>query len=407
MCSISLANKASAFLDQLCYGFGSRRTGTDGNRRAADYFAKIVSQMGYEVECPKFVCIDWEEGGVSLQAGSQAYQAFVSPYALGCDVHAELVAVSSVLELEQAELTGKVVLLSGEIAREQLMPKKFVFYNPDHHQHIIRLLEKKRPAAIISATTRDAGTAGGVYPFSLIEDGDFDVPSVYMTAEEGIRLAQAVGRRIDLCSYSRRIPSTAWNVIARKRSGSLQKITICAHIDTKDNTPGALDNGTGVVVLMLLSELLSTYDGKAEVEIVALNGEDYYSAAGEMQYWNDYAHDFDRIALAINIDAAGYIDGATAYSLYGCHDDLAALSRSTMQGHAGLVEGEPWFQSDHSMFIQRGRPALALTSAKFWHLTSHVTHTAKDTPELVDAEKVVTVAAALRDLVCALGRSAK
>jgi len=59
------------------------------------------------------------------------------------------------------------------------------------------------------------------------------------------------------------------------------------------------------------------------------------------------------------------------------------------------------------MFIQRGRPALAITSAEFWHLTSHVTHTDKDTPELVDVDKVVTVATALRDLVSVLGRSAE
>ena len=72
-------------------------------------------------------------------------------------------------------------------------------------------------------------------------------------------------------------------------AGATQKITVFAHIDAKDGTPGALDNGAGVVVLLLLAELLQDYDGGVELELVALNGEDYYSAAGEMQYWNDYA----------------------------------------------------------------------------------------------------------------------
>jgi len=33
---------------------------------------------------------------------------------------------------------GWVLLLRGEIAKEQLMPKNFTFYNPDEHKRIIR-----------------------------------------------------------------------------------------------------------------------------------------------------------------------------------------------------------------------------------------------------------------------------
>ncbi|MEZ4997668.1 MAG: hypothetical protein R2758_09480 [Bacteroidales bacterium] len=32
---------------------------------------------------------------------------------------------------------------------------------------------------MIGATGRSSALAGGVYPFPLIEDGDFDIPSVY------------------------------------------------------------------------------------------------------------------------------------------------------------------------------------------------------------------------------------
>ena len=87
-----------------------------------------------------------------------------------------------------------------------LMPKNFVFYNPEEHQKIIALLEKGEPKAIICATGRNAALAGGVYPFPLIEDGDFNIPSVYMTEEEGKKLIQYAGKNIFLESRSRRIP---------------------------------------------------------------------------------------------------------------------------------------------------------------------------------------------------------
>lgn len=397
-----LEDCASAYLDMLCYGVPGRRTGSAGNRAATAYFADTIAEFGFEVECPQFECIDWTHGDARLSVDGESFEVQVSPYALGCDVEAELAVVTTVEELETAGVAGKALLLMGEIAGEQLMPKSFVFYNPDHHQRIVRLLEEKRPAVVISATTRDPELAGGVYPFSLIEDGDFEIPSLYMTAGEGERLAGMAGRRAEAYSEAERIPSTGCNVIARRNAGAAQKITVFAHIDAKDGTPGALDNGTGTVVLLLLAELLQNYDGDVELELVALNGEDYYSAAGEMQYWNDYADDFERILLGVNIDAAGYRDGATAYSMYGCSDAMAGVIRRVMNAQPDTVEGEPWYQSDHSMFIQRGRPALAITSEKFMELTTHVTHTQKDRPELVDIGKVVAIARGLREVVRAL-----
>ncbi len=406
MATVMMTGQASEYLDRLCYGFPTRRTGSAGNRAATDWVAETFAEFGFDVECPQFACMDWTHGDARLTVGEEEYEAFVSPYALGCAVEAELAVVTSVDELQAANVTGKALLLRGEIAREQLMPKNFIFYNPDHHKRIISLLEEKGPAAVISATTRDPEMAGGVYPFSLLEDGDFEIPSVYMTADEGERLASKAGRRVKLTSEAQRNASTGCNVIARKQAGAKQKITVFAHIDAKDDTPGALDNGAGVVALLLLAELLQDYDGDLELELVALNGEDYYSAAGEMQYWNDYADDFERILLGVNIDAAGYRDGATAYSLYGCPEELAAVIRHTLDAQPGMAEGEQWYQSDHGLFIQRGRPATAITSEKFMELTTGVTHTEKDTPELVDVRKVVTMAQGLCDLVWALARDA-
>lgn len=66
-----------------------------------------------------------------------------------------------------------------------------LLYNPDVHWRIVAALEVGRPPAIVAATARNAELAGDAYPVALIEDGDFDIPSVYMTGEEGVR---GVGR---------------------------------------------------------------------------------------------------------------------------------------------------------------------------------------------------------------------
>ena len=66
--------------------------------------------------------------------------------------------------------------------------------------------------------------------------------------------------------------------------GAIFYIVFCAHIDAKKDTPGALDNATGIATLLALSKLLTEYSGSLCIEIVAFNGEDYYAASGQMQY---------------------------------------------------------------------------------------------------------------------------
>ena len=202
--------KCNSYFVMLCSEIADRSVGSEGNRGASRYFERIVSSLGWESERQEFTALDWIDGGASLRCAGADFQVFVSPYAPGCEVEAQLIPIASIEELEGANLTGKIVLLHGEIAREQLMPKNFVFYNPEEHQRIISLLEKGAPKAIMCATGRNAALAGGVYPFPLIEDGDFEIPSVYMTEEEGSRLLLFAdanpGSTVLLKSMSTRLP---------------------------------------------------------------------------------------------------------------------------------------------------------------------------------------------------------
>lgn len=183
--------------------------------------------------------------------------------------------VSTVEELRVANFEGKLFLLKGEMCQEQLMPKNFVFYNPKHHQQIIAMLETLKQVAIITATTRNPELVGALYPFPLIVDGDFDIPNVYCKETVGDTLADLEGEVLHLKVDSQRIPSSAFNVIARTHSQSDKKVVITAHIDAYEDIPGALNNASGVVVLLLLAEVLRDYRGEIGVEFAALNGGNY------------------------------------------------------------------------------------------------------------------------------------
>ncbi|MFC2155583.1 M28 family peptidase [Acidobacteriota bacterium] len=402
-----LVEKAKQYLHTLCVSIPTRCVGSDGNRRATKFFADAISSFGFKTKCPEFDCMDWSQDSISLRVENQTFAAFISPYSVGCDIEAPLCIASTVEEMERIDASGKIILLQGHIAKEQLMPKNFPFYNPDEHKKVYRLLETKGLKAIIAATSRNPELAGGVYPFPLIEDGDFDIPSAYMTDVEGVKLAKCENKIASLQMVAHRKTAKGHNVIARKGEKEGGKIVVCAHIDSKMGTPGAIDNAAGTIVLLLLSELLSDYTGNLQIEIVALNGEDYYNSPGQVHYLESIKKTLPGILLAVNIDGAGYIEGKTSYSTYDCPEEIESVIRKVFSLQEDIIAGKQWYQSDHAIFIQNQRPAAAITSEFFLNLFNDITHTPKDKPAIVDCGKLTNAAAALRSLVLELADKLK
>jgi len=396
-----MIHNCDEYLKKLCLDIPQRLVGSEGNRQATSFFQKIVQDFGWVVESTPFQAMDWQDGGADLLVDGEKSQIFPSPYSKGCSLESYLIAAGSVEELEKIDTGGKLLLLHGELTKEQLMPKNFVFYNPEEHKQIIALLEKKEPGAILTATSRNAALAGGVYPFPLIEDGDFQIPSVYLTEEEGEKLLLKVGQVGNLRSDARRIQTDGYNLVARKGQDQNKRIAISAHIDAKINTPGAIDNATGVIVLLLLAEKLMDYQGDMMIELLPFNGEDYYAASGQMIYLDQNQGRFEEILLNINIDGAGFHEGPSAFSPFNLSEETQQSLDSVINSMDDIDEGGPWYQGDHSIFLQQGVPAIAVSSK--WFLenidSQELTHTPKDHPAIVNCDKLVDITEALHKFI--------
>lgn len=396
-----LTEKAKSHLEILCTEIGERRVGSEENRRATAYAKKVLKEAGWQTEATGLPVIDWKTGGATLTCHKKSFEIFSSPYSLGCSVQGDLIAINTVAQLEQTDIKDKIVLLHGKIASRQIAPKNFPFWNPEEDQYIISLLEKGRPKALVCATERNSATAGGVYPFPLFEDGDFDIPSVYMKDTEGAELLAFAGQTVELASESVRIPETAFNVIGRNSNQTKNRIVITAHIDTKIGTPGAIDNGTGVTIILLLAELLKDNFSKHPVELVVFNGEDYYGAPGQIKYMEQNTGKFGDILLNINIDGAGYKEGLSCFSPFNLPANILDTLHEVLWETPEITEGLPWYQGDHSMFLQNGCPAIAVSSG--WFIENmecqEITHTPKDNLNIVNYERVSECALGITELI--------
>ena len=75
---------------------------------------------------------------------------------------------------------------------------------------------------------------------------------------------------------SERKPGYSANMVARSAKQP-STVVICAHLDTKFDTPGALDNGSGLAVLLALAQTLDKADYPFALELVAFTNEEYFN----------------------------------------------------------------------------------------------------------------------------------
>ncbi len=385
-------------LDALCLTHPDRHVGGPGNRDATELFATAAGAAGFEVERLGFDCVDWEYSGARLRAGESVFELHVGPYSPPFAGARPLMAAATAAELDDPDATGAILLLHGEIAAEQLTPRHYPFYQTEEHARLLRALDRTAPAAVIAATDRTP-MAAALHPFPLFEDADLGFPSAYLLHTHAPALLELVGTTVELEIESRQVAARGEQLIARRPGHREGRVLVSAHIDSRHGTPGALDNATGVAVLLALADLLAETTPALTVELLPFNGEDNFAAYGEVAYLSAYGDSLADVKLAINIDAAGRAGDDNAISFYGCDEALTKRLLDVAVGHPRVAPGPEWPMSDHMVFAMRGVPAMAITSTGLFELAAQVAHTEADVPALADPELVVEAARFIVDVI--------
>jgi len=394
-----LEDRALEIVERLCSVVPDRRPGGSGNDEAVDLVAALLRAAGWEVSLPAFDCLDWTGGDAVFRVGADAVPLVPSPYGFGVNASAPVRVVTTTADLAHRDLTGSILVVAGDLVSEPLTPKGYPFYGSEEHTVIIEALETARPVAIVAVTGKYPELCGALDPFPWIEDGDFEIPVAAVRPSDAGVLLASDGKVAQVSIEARRIPSTARNIVARKGPAD-PRLVVCAHIDTKPGTPGAVDNATGVAALVMLAERLGTHDDlPIGIEMLAVNGEDHFAGPGEVAWLAANVGRLDAIELFINIDGAGYRRGDTAFSFYNVDPHRADAIRAEFGTLDDLQEGPPWYQSDHAIFAMQGRPALAFTTELVVEMLGELFHADTDTPDQVAPSRIVNLVAALETMI--------
>lgn len=348
-----------------------RPVGTQANNIILDYMANEFCNAGYTVTSLPFSCLIWKKAKSFLKINDDIFEIFPSPFSRSYEGNAEISVIESMDQLQKSCCEGKIVILSKDIAKEPIQPKDFPFYNPDEHRSLITLLENKHPKAIIAAT--GSHPICGLNPFPLFEDGNFTIPSAYMKKINNLKYQNAAA---SLSIKSKNSLSCSSQLVAFKKAynHSNGKIVICAHMDSKYDTPGALDNAAGVTVMMDIMYKLISFTYNYDIDFVPFNSEEYFGVNGELEYLQYIRNNHDKINLVINIDSPCHFNSKTAISFYNMSEK--ALPEAL---NSSIAKGQKWYAGDHSMFASQGIPCIAVTSSDLFESALEITHTLLDT----------------------------
>lgn len=366
-----------------------RPLGTVGNNAVINLLRGAFEELDFAaVELP-LECTVWQGSDSFAEQNGNRTVIFPSPYSRGLKGTYPVKYVSTLAELQAMGNYDGVLIFTGELSQSAKMPNNFPFYFPEEDKMIYELLAKINPKGVIAITGQDQ--ASGLNPFPLFKDANLEIPTAYASSLENITEAGAVS--IEINSKTHREKSA--QMIFRKEGRSKDIILISAHMDSKYFTNGAMDNAAGVYALLEIANWIRDKSYNHTIEIVPFNGEEHPEVSGQLAYLEYLGRNNHAIKHVINIDGAGHRGAENMFSFLNYGDD----KKAEIVGGLKLREGEPWYSGDHAMFAFQNIPCVAVTSSDMFTDAIRLTHTPKDTADVVDTKLIKALGETVADMI--------
>ncbi len=374
---------------ELAGRIGSRYVGSPGNKAAEKYIRCEMERIGLEVEIQESPCPAWSARRILLEADGIQLRVHADPFSPPVEITAPVVLVGTIAELERADLSGRIALLFGDMTSAPISPKQW-FLITERENRIIALLEKKRPAAVLSAQPCVPYFAHGFC------DADFTLPSATVPREVALGLLRKNPTAVHLRLETERRPGSTANVVGRRAGKRRETVVLCAHYDTALETPGACDNAGGIAIILALAAYFAKHPIGCGLEFAAFSGHEYLPLGVDAYF---KTADPEKIIAAINFDGAGHFLGTNTLCAMAASEGLIRVAQRKLEKYPGAVWVEPWPESDHSAFAMRGVPALAFGGSGI----REITHSAADTADGVSGVKLNEAASLAAEIVMEMG----
>ena len=359
-----LAEEAWDFLTEFTQDVSPRASATHQERAAAEFLARELEAMGYEVELHPFT------------ADVESSETLVGPEALKIQslplTRSGSGTVSGIL-VHVGKAFGEDIPLEGLEGMIAVIQRGNITFE----EKVSRVAEAGALGAVIY---NDRGR--GLFRGTLMNQAP--IPAVAVSREEGQAVLElmSMGETEASVSVSFETRNTQ-NVIADKpgTAGDGRVIVLGGHYDTVPEVPGANDNGSGIATLIAIAREVSEKSYPFTMRFIGFGSEELGLLGSRFYVDSLSPQEREATITMLNFDALGTGD------VVGVLGDLDLISSAVEYGRANGIEVErrfsltPGSSSDHASFLAAGIPVVFFLADDFSRI-----HTPGDTLEFVQPE---------------------
>jgi Zn-dependent M28 family amino/carboxypeptidase len=408
------SSQAYDTLEQLTDQIGARPAGSKGAALAVKWATTRFRGWGIDVRNEPVKVPHWVRGEETGSIVSHNDQRLVLT-ALGGSVStppkgltADVVEVKSFDELKALgeKVKGKIVYYDNPMDMELIRTRRA--FEAYRRAVIFRSEGASRAAAFgaVAVLIRSVGSASLRTPHTGTVRYDAKVPKIpagALTAEDAMLVHRLIGHgekvRIHLTMLSKVLPDVdSANVIAEIRGKEKPEeiVLIGGHLDSWDLGTGAIDDGSGVAMVMETMRLLKQggYTPKRTVRCVLFMNEEF-GLSGARAYFA--AHKGEKHVAAIETDAGAAPPTGFTTTLKG--EALAALEARIgplKAVGAATLDSQAETGADTSLLVEAGVPGFGFVPDPLHYFDYH--HTPADTLDKVDPKELAQDTAAIAAL---------
>lgn len=384
---------------------GHRLAGTANDTKGREWAKKKMMDMGFDRVWEEPVTIPlWHRGSASLQM-TAPFQHSLTLAALGNSVGtgeggltAEVVQFDEYKDLVAAapnSLDGKIAYVSFRMENTGVRGEKGYGYGGQARRNGSVAAAKAGASAII---IRSIGTDDNRTPHTgsmNYADGVTQIPAAAISnpdadlLDNALKYGEPVTLKLEMSSHTHD-PVVTYNVLGEitGTDNPEKAVIIGAHLDSWDLATGALDDGTGVSIVMSAAKHIIDGGKKPKrsvrVLLFAAEEEGLLGAHEYVRAHKEDHQDFDNILLGAEWDSGtgriiDFAPGVGPTSLTVMREIGSVLAP---YGVATLMTNTAKGQSDMSALGNAGMPAVNLGSERTNYFDFH--HTPNDTLDKVD-----------------------
>ena len=396
---IYTSSEAMDNLSRLCDDFGSRFSGSEGERLAAEFIQSKFEEYGLKnVHMEPIEYLGWTRGEASLEIVSPI-QKSISCISLP---HSPPVAMEAVLiDMEDGapddfdtradEIKDKIVMTTSVF--EPKDTKRWVHRNEKYGRS---LLAGASGFIFVNHYPGYGPATGGI---SLLGKAG-PISGLSIAKEDGEFIKRLIARKgsvtVRIKTSDSLAPATSWNIVGDLLGNQHPEeiIMLGSHYDGHDISQGAVDPASGVAAVLEAARVLAKYTAPLPrtVRFVAWGVEEI-GLFGSKTYVKAHADELKNIRFYLNMDAAGG-DMPKDINLHAWPELGETFSRYQKEMALEFAIGQNFHDaSDHYPFLLEGAITGGIEAVRASRSGRGYGHTWYDTLDKVNQTNVRDAAA--------------